>query len=221
MLREEMLPTGHPNWLIIVILMSLGAYASSRLFFPRYWRRFNQAMIYPIEADKLLFEKNTNLYQYSLLLNFLAMLAVSLFLYFISPHHATILNSLSEPVSFAFILMMVLFLSILKYAGTLFLGWIFNVGEVSIQFNHIWLIHLKVFGFIMLIWSVLAGFLPPGLLMIAYWGGVITFIIMMIFNNIRGAALLLRNGISLFYGILYLCTLEVLPVIMIIRLIKT
>jgi hypothetical protein len=48
----------------------------------------------------------------------------------------------------------------------------------------------------------------------------IIFIILMVTREIKSLFTALNKGISLFYIILYLCTLEILPLILIIKILK-
>ncbi len=206
------------NWKTIFILSVLLLYVITRLFFPKYWSRYQQAIVFPVEASKLLEEKNTNLLQASVLLNFLGVITICSFFYLAGESGLLILSP--KPQRFFIILFAGVGMTLLKFYGIRILGYLFNKNDVATEYNHVWLIHLKFFGFVTLLWIVLITYLPDSYKQIGWYGGLCSIIIMLIMNNIRGVFIMIQSKISLLYGILYLCTLEILPILMIIRLIK-
>ncbi len=219
-LDEQRVVPGIGDWLSITILVILILYVISRLLFSKYWSRYHQAMIFPVEASKLLEERNTNLLQVALILNFLAVVSLSLFIYLSVSNFLGEMYGDYDPIGILISVSLGLGLSVLKYHGTRLLGILFKRKELGILYNHAWLINLKYFGFIIFMWVIMVCYLPQGLVFIARWGGWATIIIMLILNNIRGFLLLRQAKISLLYGILYLCTLEILPMLMISRIIS-
>jgi len=219
-LGEQNIITGIGDWLSITILLILVLYVITRLLFPKYWRRYHQAMIFPVEASKLLEERNTNLLQVAVVLNFLAVVSLSMFVYLGVNRDLGKVSGDVDPIKLLFLISIGLGLTLLKYFGTRLLGTLFKREEISIVYNHAWLINLKYFGFVVFLWFVMLCFLPHGLVFIALWGGWATIFIMLIMNSIRGLLLLRQAKISLLYGILYLCTLEILPILMISRIIS-
>lgn len=217
--REEIFHGRIENWIQYYLLFLLALYALAKVFYPRYWRRFFQALIFPVEGDRLLFEQNTNIARLSLWLNTLAGLSVSLYLFLVIQAFTDFLHPTHSVVGYLLITGLFGSLSLIKYGGNLILGYLFKDREFVQNINHQWLIHYKVFGFIMFFWSVMMVLLEPRWLIIAVYGGLASLFIMFIMSTIKGLLLLYSRGISLLYGILYLCTLEFLPVLLIVRMI--
>ena len=219
-LVEQKILLGIGDWLSITILAILIIYVITRLLYPKYWRRFHQAMIFPVEASKLLEERNTNLLQVALILNFLAVLSISIFIYLGVGRHLGKTSEDLDPIHLLVTVSICLGLTLLRYHGTHLLGTLFKREELSTVYNHAWLVNLKYFGFVVFFWVVMLCFLPQSLAFFAWWGGWVTILFMLILNNIRAVFLLRQAKISLLYGILYLCTLEILPIITISRIIR-
>ena len=207
------------TWLQAFLLMMIGGYALARVLYPKYFRRFSLAVVFPVEADRLLFEQNTNIARLSWWLNILATLSISLFLFLLISNQTSFMSR--TPAIIRFITVWLLFsgLTGIKYAGNLILGVLFKDPEAAMQFNHQWLIQFKAFGFLMLIWSFLLALLPTGLSEFASYAGAGFLAIMFIMSALKTITRLPGRGISLLYGILYLCTLEILPVLLIVRMI--
>lgn len=217
-LQEIGRTNGSENWMTLLILLALSAYAMARLFFPKYWHRYIQAMVFPIEVDKLLLEKNSNLLQFSFVLNVLGVMSISLFMYLTTNKYFPFEEIDSGIGVFGLYFVILGFLTGLKHLVVNLLGNVFKNEEMTNQFNHVWLVHLKFFGFLFLLWSLLIIYLPNQISGFPIYGGWITFITMLIMNNLRGFIVMRKHGVSLLYGILYLCSLEFLPVLMIVSL---
>jgi hypothetical protein len=220
---QFMNPVNNPeplgDWIIIFLLGLLLAYAMVRILFPRYWYRYRQALMYPIEANKLLEEKNTNQLQASLFLNTLAIISGSAFVC-VAAVYLNTNQILISPEIMVIYLSVGIVLTLLKFSGTRFLGYLFQNDEVSVQYNHIWLIHLKITGLALLFCTIILLFIPQEFKLFFIVVGLVLLLIMLIMNTLRGFSLLFQHKVSILYGILYLCTLEILPILVISRLIN-
>lgn len=215
-LNEVLRVNAHSNWMLIWFITLIAGFVMTKMAFPRYWIRYRQAMFYSLEEVRLLKEKNINLLQTSVFLNVLASLSIALFL-FVS------LNSLKEiswPGGSAFDLvlfsLLILLLTLMKFGAIALLGYILKSPGVAARINHSWLIYLKNFGFFLLFFALLVRFLPAQASSYAIVSGFVALFIMQIMNYLRWFQILMQERISIFYGILYLCTLEISPILVII-----
>lgn len=216
-LKEAVMPAGTETWISLLLLMLLMLYALARLVFPRYWHRFALALIYPVEGDRLFFEQNVQISRLSAWLMALSLLSVSLFLFIAVSNHTSFLLKQPSGIRFLVLLSGMAFFTWIKYAAVRTLGHLFGQIETANLFNHQWLTLLIGFGFFMMIWTFGLLYFPVRLSDFALVGGLITLIILFIMSALKGVAVLRRSRISLLYGILYLCTLEILPVFLIVR----
>ncbi|MCD6347042.1 MAG: hypothetical protein J7L96_06460, partial [Bacteroidales bacterium] len=69
------------NWLLLWMMALVLLFLFIRLFYSSYWKRYRLAMLFPVEAEKLLKEKNINILQVAMSLNLAASLSISLFLF--------------------------------------------------------------------------------------------------------------------------------------------
>jgi len=215
--EPALLQRAQPEWMLWLYIGLFVVYLLLRLRYGRYWIRFRHALVYPIEAQNLLKEQNMNLMQMAVALNSLAVLSISLFLFQLV---SSLLPDLGLKYTFTTFLLMgvtVALFCILKYLAIALLGRVFNKRETAKQANHLWLVHLKNLGLPLITVTLLAqytqGWVSTTFLII----GITLPMIAFISNSLRSAALLIKHRVSLFYGILYLCTLEFLPITMIVR----
>ncbi len=206
--------------LVLIWLVSLVVgFILVKMVYPRYWIRFRQAMVYVLEGEKLLREKNVNLLKVAVFLNGLASLSIASFL-FVSLKSLNVIYRL-DSLSYDLVLfsLLIILLGTIKFVSIHLLGVIYKKPDVAARVNHSWLIYLKNFGAYILIIAFLVNYLPLGLRIYAIVFGFAVLFIMQIISYIRGFQIVIQEGISLFYGILYLCTLEILPILMIVDIV--
>lgn len=217
---NEILRDGSRNdWLIVSFLIIAIAYVIIRLIFGRYWRKYRQAVFYSQEAKKLIHEKNVLLLQAAISLNALAAISMGLFLYLF-----IVSFNLIDSFSSVFAGWMICTLIVIVFVGGKFIA--INImgrsGEninVSTQINHQWLINFKNFGYFLLPFSIASAFIASPFDQIALYLGLVVILFMLIMNYIKGFVILYQHRISIYYGILYLCTLEILPLLIFWRVI--
>jgi hypothetical protein len=207
------------NWMIISLIVLALAYIAVRFIYSKYWKRYRQALFLNQDAMKLMQEKNVFLFQAAAALNALAALSIGLFLSFLIDKYQVIDKM---PGGFAgwIIVSIAVFIAIgIKYLINNFLGTAGDNNNASAQINHQWLINLKNFGFFILPVTAAAAFIAPPLDKALIAAGLALMGLMLIMNYIKGFLILFQHHISIYYGILYLCTLEILPVLIIWKVI--
>jgi len=207
------------DWLIAFFLVLAVAYVCVKMIFGKYWRKYRRAMLYSQEAQKLIYEKNVLLLQAAVSLNVLAAFSIGLFVYLFLTHFDLIAQLPENFYGWALTTLTVIVIAGAKYFIIGILGKSGNNTEASIQINHQWLINHKNFGFFLLPFSAASAFLLHPIDELALYIGMALLVIMLIMNYVKGFMFLLQHRISIYYGILYLCTLEILPILIIWKVI--
>ena len=208
------------NWLIISFLALTLVYVSIRIVYNRFWRRYRQALLYNQETQKLIQEKNALLMQAAVSMNVIAMFSIGMFVFLFSNRFGIFMSLPNSIYGWMISTIAVILIFGGKYLINGLIGHLGDNKNAANQINHQWLINLKNFGFFILPISVSAAFINAPLDKIVFFIGLVLIIIMLILNYIKGFALLFQYRISLFYGILYLCTLEILPVLIVWKVIS-
>jgi hypothetical protein len=219
-LSELLRDTKSDNWIIFSLLGITIAYVLIKLIYGRFWRRYRQALLYNQETNKLSQEKNVLLMQAAVSMNVMAIFSGSMFV-FLFLIRFNIFESL--PNTFYGWMLVTLFVILIfggKYLLNIILGYLGNNVIATSQINHQWLINVKNFGFFLLPFSIVAAFIYSPLDGIVFFMGLFVLIFMLIMNYIKGFLILFQYRISIYYGILYLCTLEILPVLIVWKLIQ-
>jgi len=215
-LDEVLRADSHPNWMLVWFMILIVGFVLTRVAYPKYWTRYRQSMIFSLEEERLLKEKNINLLQVAVVLNGFGGLSIALFL-FISLNSFEAIHWLGGSASDLLLFSsFILALALLKFGSISLLGMFMKSHGVAARINHSWLIYQKNFGFFLLLIALLVNFLPIQLRLYAIVLGFVVLLIMLTMSYLRGFRILLQERISIFYGILYLCTLEILPVLVIV-----
>ncbi len=198
------------NWTLIVGFISV----LLLMVLTTYYKKFvNQVIITLVNfqlAEKMLREKNIIVRRAFFIMNINFVLMFSMFLLLIA-NYLNIRLTQSYYIDYIVILAITITvllarLFILKITGTIF--------ETSQAFNeqihNNYLIN-KNLGLIMLPLVFTAIYSAPLISKILLLAGTILLSLATMYKIIRGFQIILRNGVLLFYAILYLCTLELLP----------
>ena len=120
------------------------------------------------------------------------------------------------------IILGVLFLySVVRIALLQITGFIFDNRSVFAEYIHHTFIFNKGLGIVLFPLIVMVFYIPSGLVKYLLVAGLIVYLVVFFLKVIRAYKIIIRKDILLFYMILYLCTLEILPLIIGIRFFKT
>ncbi|HET6991990.1 MAG TPA: DUF4271 domain-containing protein, partial [Bacteroidia bacterium] len=119
---------------------------------------------------------------------------------------------------FATISGILLFAYFVKIVTTKILGNIFEVREASSEYVYNILLFNKTIGLVLFPVCLLLAYarqIPPEILI---WSGIVSWCLILIYRLLRIVLIGISNSsVSFFYIILYLCTLEIIPFIVILK----
>lgn len=217
-LPEKTISRNNPDWAIGVYIFALIIFATVRLFFNKYLNQlFNAAVNYPT-ATRLFRERSLNILHGSFRLEVLFYVIFSYFL-FQAGQEFGYDYKLSTLASYFVILGGVIAYFIGKRILYSLLG-LFTENRISAQeylFNFSQ--YLRVLGLILLLVSLIINFASFSNPRVLFYIGIVLIFIVYLLALLRGARILLMKHFSISYLILYLCTLEILPLVFIYKLI--
>ena len=219
-LNDILRNTNNQDWLIVSLMVLATAYIFVRIIYGKYWKRYRQAILYGQEAQKLTHEKNVLLLQAAISLNILAMFSMGLFIHTVFIHFTLIDFLPGNLYGWLLTSLAVILVIGIKYLLNYLLGKSGDNITASTQINHQWLINLKNFGFFLLPFTAASAFTVSPLTEVVLYIGIAVLLFMLIMNYVKGFLVLLQHQISIYYGILYLCTLEILPILIIWKVIR-
>ena len=210
-----------PDWFFPLILLVLIALAWLRIFYNKFFFQMIQAFMNNNLANQIVRDENIFVQRASLYLSIIFNLIGALFLYLISIHFNWTLGGIGNGFSrFVFFLIIITVTYALKFLILKICGWLFEQEQemATYMFN------------VFLINNILGMTLLPFICIFAYnealaFSGllVVPFVLIIIsygWRIFKGIQLGLSiNPFSPLYIFLYLCTLEIAPLMVLIRVI--
>lgn len=215
------------NWLFIVLVLQLVLIAYLRISFSKYFEDLFNGFANISIAQQLAREQELSLPISSVLLNLNFVLSISIYGYLLVNHYdlTTSPDQLTGTHQLQFFLLITLCIAILylsKYLTLKLVGAIFPVGEEMDDYSFNFFMILKIAGLVLIPFNYLVAYSPP------YLSGSFMFLsgfaifLLIIFRTLKG--LVIGKNYYLtdkFHFFLYICTLEIAPILIIVKLLST
>ena len=214
------LPERVPDWFTFVLLAVVIFFVWVRLFYYKVVRQLMAAFFSNNISNQLVRDENILVQRASILLSFVFYFTGSLFLYQVSEHYQWDYPFLGEGLlRLVVILLIVAFAYSLKMVMVKALGELFGMERpvatylfnISLMNNMLGLVLFPLVVLAAYVVSADAGWVIPL--------GIALVIIMFIYRLVRAFMIWASlKGVPFFYLILYFCTLEIAPVMIIFKL---
>ena len=209
------------DWVIGVILFSVMLLGWVRLLYRKYLTRTLNA-VYNFQVSTKLFYENNNVFtRFSLILNMLFIINLSLLFTLI--HHIFDLHFFKENNILLFfnILKYLLSYFVLKSTVLYFVSFIFKATKPTLEYLHNIYIYKKVLGILLLPMVILIAFSPETIKDMTIYISLFLISLMFVSRIFRAYLLSIRIKFSIFYLFLYLCTIEILPLLIISKILAS
>lgn len=203
------------DWITLVIFLSLLFLAIAKSFF---YSRFLNFMILPFNNKYIfMYIKKDRLFNgFQVFFTLFQLLNFALFIY---QGSAALMqaNANPSPVTFLVILGVLLLYFLLKIGVQMINGFVFNNGRVISELIFKKISYFNYGGIVMLLANCMLAYISADSQLVVYTA---VFIILII--NVAGWITLIKNNQKLFtsyffYFILYLCALEIAPLVLIVN----
>jgi len=206
------------DWITLVLLICLFIFAWIQTYYPKRFGQIFRAVAQPHAVNQLEREGNLFSERITLGLGFIYYAVSSIFIYQLFTTFLTIPNGLNN-IALAGIISGSLFAyQMLKSALIFILGIIFHTSESTRSFQLNTLIFNHIIGAVLFPITIIA----------IYWGssvflkiGIVIALLLLLYRLFRSILTGMANmNYNLFYLFLYLCTLEILPLLLLYKLIS-
>ncbi len=206
------------DWFVGVILFSLFLLASVKFLFNKYLSKLVESIFNSHTANNLFLEKNINMIKGSAIINILFAVNISLFAVNTLNH-----NSISPSQQYGFkefilVLVGVILLYVGKVVVVRSLGYVFKGNNEGKEYIFTTFLYNKNLGLFLFPVIIALPFVQPFAVEWLMYIGVSMISVFYILRIARGLKILFRKHVSIFYMILYLCALEIFPLLMIYKL---
>ena len=213
----EKVQVHQPAWLFLSLLILLACLAGIRIFYGSILMQTLESSV-SFQVATRIFADNSGLQkQLDIILNVFYIFTAGIILFI-----AEIRFGL-EPYGLSGVL---LYLFNLLLLGALFLarmvlihatGFLFNKRSIHREYLYNIFIYNKLIGIILLPLLLFVIYTDGILMVVLQWTTVVAVSVILLMRLIRGFVFSLRKGVSIFYMFLYLCALEMAPLILLYR----
>lgn len=202
------------DWVVITFIVTLSLFAWVKTTSGAYLNSLIQSILNEHTANRLYREKNSNIAHPAYRLDALLFITLGFFIIHFEKYIPTIDQFNPLLLFFLAILLSFLFIrgKLLLYTFT---GFLFNTQNEIKEFNFYNMNNYRVMGVFLLPLTIILNFLEGN------WhvGGVILGLLIVLFSTVNGLfsgiKIIAKKDFSIYYLILYLCTLEILPILIV------
>ena len=212
---------GSTDWMLGIIVFSLILFSWIRVGYNRFYQTAIQASYNFFTARRINEEVNVTRNWVFHIMNFLFYINIALFLsQFLEYYHFTIYK-LQGILLFLTIFIAILVLYNVKSILFHLLDFLFLGKKAFFTYISTIFLYNKMIGIILLPIIALIPYVPKHITPWLFYAGTIIIIILYIFRIFRGLQICFKNRLSIFYLILYLCALEILPTLILFKVISS
>lgn len=201
------------DWMILVMIFSLVILGWVYSFFRKYLSQVFQSLIDNNASSKLMNERSSVTERVSFILNILFVFNTGFFVFEIFHVFKIQFLGFGSFSMFAIFTGCITLVYLFKYIFYSFIGAILNAQREAFEYIHNLFLFNKIYGVILIPVIVCIPFFGAPVANYLIFAGVFLFVISFLFRMFRGIQISLKINFSFFYLILYLCTVEILPVL--------
>ncbi|MCK4664650.1 MAG: DUF4271 domain-containing protein [Bacteroidales bacterium] len=206
------------DWIIYSIILIFVLISWVRIFNSKYFKNIIKST-YNYQISKRLFdEKNAVSQRTSFILNIVYILGVSLFSFLAFNYFNFKLLDFSDFETFMIFIVFFITIYVIKLIFLKILGFVLLSTKEFSEYIHNVFIFNKFFGFFLIFLIIAIPFINENVRYFLILSGIISFIIIYFFRVIRGLLICIKINLSIFYLILYLCTLEIFPMLILYKI---
>jgi len=202
------------DWVLLVMVVIVLLFIWIRVFYNKFFSYLANALISYQLSAKMFREKNVLLKRVSFVLDVIYLMVLAIFLYKsftflgLSPARMTSYN-----LFLLFLNILIVYTLARSFSLRLF-TYLFRSESVIAEYVHNNFIINKSMGIVLFPLVICICYMPESLGGILFVTGLLLLATGNIFKIIRGYQIIIRKDVLLFYLILYLCTLEILPLLL-------
>jgi hypothetical protein len=202
------------DWFLAIFLIITLLFIWIRLFYGKYFSILASAVTSFQLSAKLFREKNVLVRRVSIVLDFIYYVILSVFIFESFSHFHWYTSTMSLFNQFMLLLNIIMLFSLLRMALLRFTGFLFINRNLFSEYIHNIYVVNKSTGIILFPVVITAHYFPSQLVSLVLMIGLAILVMAFIWKSIRAYQIIIRKDVAIFYLILYLCTLEFLPLLL-------
>lgn len=208
------------NWTLLVGLICVILLLALKSYYKKFTSRIVNTLVNFQLADKMLREKNIIVRRAFFIMNLNYVMVSGLFILLLTIYFGFRITA-SYPLDYLLINAVIIGILISRLVLYYVAGYLFDRLPSVIEHIHMVYLVNKNLGLVLLPISFFAIYTSLKFSELLLFIGIGIVAIATVYKLIRGFQIIYRSGVLLFYAILYLCTLEVLPLLLGAKLIMS
>lgn len=206
------------NWIAGLLLLSLFVFSWMKILYQKYILQVVAAVVNYQSSVRLLREKNILFKNMAVGLNIVFAINMGLFLFFVMTYfNISQIVSNNNFLSVIIYCIVIATIYIIKTLLCRFIGYLFLAQAEFSEYVHNINLFNKNIGLLLFPIVIMIPYINDSLKPIILYFGIILFLGLFLLRIIRGFQIIIHKEVSSFYLILYLCTVEILPVLLIVK----
>jgi len=202
------------DWLLGIFLFITLLFLWVKIFYKKYFTLLLNSLLSYQLSIKLLREKNIMIKRVSFVLNFIYVIVLSTFILKILELYQLKIFNFNKFETLLMLINIIIIISVARILMLRLVGYIFNSTQIFNEYIHINYIINKNLGLFLFPLLIAQVYIAEKLKVIFIIAGITLILISYIIRFYRGFQIIIKKDIFLFYLILYLCTLEILPLLL-------
>ncbi|MDP4207496.1 MAG: DUF4271 domain-containing protein [Bacteroidota bacterium] len=209
------------DWIPLILLLTLFIFSWMKILYQKYIFQVISGIINYQASVRLYRERNVLFQNMSIGLNLIFSLNVGLLIFFFIQYFKLPQVYSNDTICIAIYNFGIILIINIKTVIIRIIGYLFQKQDEFHEYVHNINLYNKNIGLFLFPVVILFPYIADQIKPAVIWAGLLIWGIMILFRTIRGFQIIIRKEVSPFYLILYLCTVEILPVLILIKLTAT
>jgi hypothetical protein len=206
------------NWIAGLLLLSLFIFSWMKILYEKYILQVIAGIVNYQVSVRLFHEKNVLYKNLSVGLSFIFSINLGLFLFFgISYFNVSQIFPQNSFLCVTIYCSGIAAIYIIKTLSCRFIGYLFLAQAEFSEYVHNINLFNKNVGLFLFPIVIMLPYMNDSIKPAILYSGLIIVSVLFVLRIIRGFQIIIRKGVSTFYLILYLCAVEILPVLLIVK----
>jgi hypothetical protein len=202
------------DWFLAIFMLITLLFIWIRVFYGKFFSMLGNALLSFQISAKLFREKNALHRRVSIVLDFIYLVVLSVFVFELARYFDILDASMSRFNQFMLILNIFMLYTLLRLLLLKITAFLFLNRSLFSEYIHNTFVVNKGMGIALFPLVVTIHYFPPALSALIVFTGIVIVGAAFIFKSVRAYQIIKRKDVLLFYLILYLCTLEFLPLLL-------
>ena len=205
----------HPNDFVLgIVLFVIVLIVWIRLAFNKFITGIISALLSYQISFKMFQQRNSVMKRAFFILNSIYVIVLSLFIVEVLRFYKLQIMEFTGLIPFLVLTGIIVLILLVRLILLKLIGYIFDSGNIFAEYIHNVFLANKNLGLFLIPVVVGIAYLPYQLAKISVVIGMVLIITTYLFRLVRGFQIIFRKDVFIFYLILYLCTLEILPLLL-------